>query len=73
MAGNSDEPNNMYLDDLLEGIVFSYLDQPNIMFSSDGIKDFLFDDSDECQLQLIGLGSFTRSHRRIDKDHEVGQ
>ena len=31
MVGNSYEPNNMYLDDLIEGIVFSYLDQLDIM------------------------------------------
>ena len=76
MAGNYNDPNNMSLDDLVENIVFSDSDKFDIMSSSDWIKDFLFDDSDERQLELIlqlhGESSSSRSRRRIDRDREAG-
>ena len=65
----------MSLDDLIDDIMFSDLDQPDIMSSSDWIKDFLFDDSDERQLVLIlqlhGQSSSSKPRRRIDRDREV--
>ena len=35
MAGNSDEPNNISLDDLIDDIMFSDSNLPDIMSSSD--------------------------------------
>ena len=76
MVGNSIEDNNMPLDDLIEDILFSDSDQPDVMSSSDQIKDFLFDDLSERQLQLVlqlhRQSSFSSFRKRIDRDHEAG-
>ena len=61
---------------LIEEIMLSDSDQSDIMSSSDWIKDFLFDDLNKYQLEFIlqlhGQSSSFRSHRRIDRDHEIG-
>ena len=69
------KPNNMSLDDLINDIMFGDLNQPNVMSSSNWIKEVLFNDSDECQFQLIlslhGQSSSSRSRKRIEIDREA--
>ena len=76
MAGAFNQLDNKSFAYLIDDVLLDDLDQSNNMSLDEWIEDFIFDDSDMRQLQLIlekyRQNSSSKSHRTLDKDCKAG-